>query len=44
VVVQPAPDVALELRAGVAELRQLDEILELEVVDVVDQGASRLYS
>jgi hypothetical protein len=37
---EPALDVGLELRARVAELRELDEILELEVVDVIDQGVA----
>jgi hypothetical protein len=36
---QPRLDALLQARAGVAELRELDEVLELEVVDVVDQGA-----
>ena len=35
---QPRLDALLEPRTRVAELGQLDEVLELEVVDVVDQG------
>ena len=37
VLVEPALDLGLEVGAAVAELRELDEVLELEVVDVVDQ-------
>jgi hypothetical protein len=37
VLAQPVGEAALEARAGVAELGQLDEVLELQVVDVVDQ-------
>ena len=37
VLVEPAGDLGLEVGAVVAELRELDEVLELEVVDVVDQ-------
>jgi hypothetical protein len=39
VLVEPGLDLLLEARAGVAELGELDEVLELEVVDVIDQGA-----
>jgi hypothetical protein len=38
VLVQPVGDVALEAGAAVAQLGQLDEVLQLEVVDVIDQG------
>ena len=34
---QPARHLGLEVGTGVAELGELDEVLELEVVDVVDQ-------
>jgi len=40
VLVEPALQLLLEPRTRVAELGQLDEVLELEVVDVVDQGAT----
>jgi hypothetical protein len=40
VLAQPLGQVALEPRAAVAELGQLDEVLELQVVDVVDQTRS----
>jgi hypothetical protein len=36
--VEPALELGLEPRAAVAELRELDEVLQLEVVDVVDQA------
>jgi hypothetical protein len=42
VLVEPVGDVALQARAAVAQLGQLDEVLELEVVDVIDQGAAPL--
>jgi hypothetical protein len=34
---QPLRDARLERDAPVAQLRQLDEVLQLEVVDLVDQ-------
>ncbi len=37
VLMQPVRDLGLEVRAVVAELGELDEVLQLEVVDVVDQ-------
>src|SRR4051795_4399608 len=40
VLVQPRLELGLEPRAGVTELRELHEVLQLEVVDVLDQGAS----
>jgi hypothetical protein len=39
VLVEPGLDALLEARARITELGELDEVLELEVVDVVDQGA-----
>jgi hypothetical protein len=39
VLAQPPVDLRLELRTRVPELRELDQVLELEVVDVVDQGS-----
>ena len=42
VVVQPPLHLALELAAAVSQLRQLDQVLELQVVDVVDQWATLL--
>jgi hypothetical protein len=39
VLLQPRLDALLEPRAGIAELGELDEVLELEVVYVVDQSA-----
>jgi len=39
VLVEPSLDLLLEARTRVAELGELDEVLELEVVDVVDQGS-----
>jgi hypothetical protein len=39
VLVEPGLNALLQARARVAELGQLDEVLELEVVDVIDQGA-----
>jgi hypothetical protein len=38
VLLEPALDRALDVGASVAELGELDEVLELEVVDVVDRG------
>jgi hypothetical protein len=43
VLVQPRLDLRLQARAGVTELGELDEVLELEVVDVIDQGAVARY-
>jgi hypothetical protein len=40
VVGEPALDSLLERGAAVAQLRQLDEVLELQVVDVVDHVSS----
>jgi hypothetical protein len=40
VLVEPGLDLLLEARTRIAELRELDEVLQLEVVDVVDQGTS----
>jgi hypothetical protein len=40
VLVEPGLELGLEARAAVTELGELDEVLQLEVVDVVDQGAS----
>jgi hypothetical protein len=37
---QPFRESQLERRALVAELRELDEVLELQVVDVIDQARS----
>jgi uncharacterized protein (DUF427 family) len=37
VLVQPVGEAALEAGAAVAELGELDQVLELEVVDVIDQ-------
>jgi len=39
VLVEPARERGLEPGAVVTELGELDEVLKLEVVDVVDQGA-----
>jgi hypothetical protein len=38
VLVQPVGDVPLEMRTSITELGQLDEVLQLQVVDVIDQG------
>jgi len=38
VLVQPARQVTFEVSTALPELRQLDEVLQLEVVDVSDQG------
>jgi hypothetical protein len=40
VLVEPGLELGLEPGAAVTELGELDEVLQLEVVDVVDQGAS----
>jgi hypothetical protein len=42
VLVQPVGEVTLDVGAAVAELGQLDQVLELQVVDVVDQPVRRL--
>jgi hypothetical protein len=42
VLLEPIGEAALEPGAAVAELGQLDQILELEVVDVVDQPSNLL--
>ena len=39
VLVEPGLELGLEPGAAVTELGELDEVLQLEVVDVVDQGA-----
>jgi hypothetical protein len=40
VLVEPGLDALLDVSARVAQLGQLDEVLELQVVDVIDQGAT----
>ncbi len=40
---EPAPDLLLDAGAAVTELRQLDEMLQLQVVDVVDQPCLDCY-
>jgi hypothetical protein len=40
VLAEPGLELGLEPGAVVTELGELDEVLQLEVVDVVDQGAS----
>jgi hypothetical protein len=44
VLAQPAGELTLEAGAAVAELGQLDQVLELQVVDVVDQPELRVLS